>query len=385
MKIFLPIHIDGGNRGCEAITKATAEILGLPNKDVIVLSRNVQLDTQLGLDKFATLIPEVKLSFARRFQRKSIFLSSSDKWKVMEFTNQHVYVPFLSRMSQGDIMLSTGGDMMCYGDNQVISTNDWAHSKGFKTILWGCSVGENNLTPRKKETLRNFTLIYTRESLTAAVLKRQGLKNVVTFPDPAFVLKPEQCELPSIFEKNVVGLNLSNYIVGGDNLNTIFGSEVIDLIQYILSKTELNILLIPHVLWPGQDDRLIANAILKYFHSNHRIQMLDSDRLNYCQLRYVISHCRFFIGARTHAAISAYSTCVPTLALGYSIKSKGIAKDLGLPEKLILDSKNFSKGALLESFIYMLNSESQISEHLNTIVPKYINSLDGLKSLIEDL
>lgn len=382
MKIFLPIHIDGGNRGCEAITRATAEILGLPDKDVIVLSRNVQLDIQLGLNKVATLVPEVKLTFLNRLQRKLLFLSSSDKWNAMEFTNQHVYVPFLNKMSQGDVMLSTGGDMMCYGDNQVISTNNWAHSKGFKTILWGCSVGEDNLTPKKKETLANFTLIYARESLTADMLKNQGLNNVVTFPDPAFILKPELCELPSIFRNDVVGLNLSNYIVGSNNLNTSFGIEVIDLIQYILTKTDLNILLIPHVLWLGQDDRLIANAILKYFNSNPRMQILDSENLSYCQLRYVISHCRFFIGARTHAAISAYSTCVPTLALGYSIKSKGIAKDLGLSDKLILDSKNFEREELVKSFIYMLNSEAQIKEHLNCIMPNYIKRLNEVKGIV---
>lgn len=93
---------------------------------------------------------------------------------------------------------------------------------------------------------------------------------------------------------------------------------------------------------------------------------------------------RFFIGARTHAAISAYSTCVPTLALGYSIKSKGIVKDLGLPEELILDSKNFHEGDLLKSFIYMLNSESQIREHLTSVMPEYIGRLDKVVNVVKN-
>lgn len=382
MKVFLPIHLDSGNRGCEAITRATAEMLGLPSEDFIALSRDVQLDTRLQLDKIATLVPEKKFPLIRRFQRKFLYMFSTDKWKAMELTCQHSYIPFLNQMSQEDVMVSTGGDMMCYEDNQVIYTNNWAHARGIKTVLWGCSIGENNLTPKKKETLCNFSLIYARESLTADMLKKQGISNVVTFPDPAFVLKPEQCELPSVFAGEVVGLNFSNYIVGSDNLDTKFGAEVVELIQYILSETKLNILLIPHVFWRGQDDRLIANVILQHFNSNHRIQVLDSDRLNYCQLRYVISRCRFFVGARTHAAISAYSTCVPTLALGYSIKSKGIAKDLGLSEKLILDSKSFQKGDLLKSFVYMQNTEEQIKAHLNSIMPEYINRLGGVKNLI---
>ncbi|MBO5622010.1 MAG: polysaccharide pyruvyl transferase family protein, partial [Butyrivibrio sp.] len=36
----------------------------------------------------------------------------------------------------------------------------------------------------------------------------------------------------------------------------------------------------------------------------------------------------FFVGARTHSTIAAYSSNVPTLVIGYSVKSRGIATDL---------------------------------------------------------
>ena len=54
------------------------------------------------------------------------------------------------------------------------------------------------------------------------------------------------------------------------------------------------------------------------------------------QYKGYIARMRFFIGARTHATIAAYSNCVPTLVLGYSVKSKGIAKDLFGEEKLVI-------------------------------------------------
>lgn len=52
-----------------------------------------------------------------------------------------------------------------------------------------------------------------------------------------------------------------------------------------------------------------------------------------------------FIAARTHADISAYSMCMPTFALGYTVKSVGIAKDLGLFEGSVTDdlSKIFAE------------------------------------------
>ena len=37
MKIYFPIHLDGGNRGCEAIAKGTAVILGKPRWRYVVL------------------------------------------------------------------------------------------------------------------------------------------------------------------------------------------------------------------------------------------------------------------------------------------------------------------------------------------------------------
>ena len=46
------------------------------------------------------------------------------------------------------------------------------------------------------------------------------------------------------------------------------------------------------------------------------------------ELKGYISKCSFFVGARTHSTIAAYSSGVPTLVIGYSVKSRGIATDL---------------------------------------------------------
>lgn len=194
-------------------------------------------------------------------------------------------------------------------------------------------------------------------------------------------MKPQKCFLPPCFEKDVIGLNLSNFVVNSDDLSTGFGAEVNKLINYILNHTNLNILLIPHVLWKDQDDREISNVILRKYNSS-RISVLNSDTLNYCELRYVISKCRFFIGARTHAVISAYSTYVPTIALGYSIKSKGIAKDLELNECLVINSKQVKENAVLSSFKYLSQNEERIRRHLEKMIPDYIGKLHGIVEML---
>ena len=269
--------------------------------------------------------------------------------------------------------------MMCYVDNEVNLTNNYLHDKGVKTILWGCSMGPENLTPDKEKTLRKFSLIYARESLSFDFFRSLNLKNVCLYPDPAFVLEPEECALPQCFSTHkVVGLNLSNYVLGDFSLDTCFGREVILLMNYILKETDLHILLIPHVIWSGQDDRVVANVVVQRYSASNRVSMLDIDSLNYCQIRYVISHCQYFIGGRTHAVISAYSTCIPTLAIGYSIKSKGIAKDLGLQEYLVVDSKTVEEGVLLRTFMRMVSESSAIQAHLHSVIPNYRKKTFGI-------
>lgn len=80
---------------------------------------------------------------------------------------------------------------------------------------------------------------------------------------------------------------------------------------------------------------------------------------------------RFFIGARTHATIAAYSNFVPTMVLGYSIKSKGIAKDIFGTERLVLNLDEISDKKLLQSrFDEMLRDEIEIKKLLEGKIPE---------------
>ena len=356
MRYFFPIHLNGNNRGCEGIAKGTAQILAVSKEHMLGLCTNVDLDKRLHIDDFVTLQKQRKMGLLFRafFKIYSLLLScfKVDSFIIKQPLYKYSYNPFLKQMREGDVLVSTGGDMMCYHDNEVIFTNNQAKKLGVKTILWGCSMGKENLTERKLETLKKFDLVYARESLSFDFFKSLGLKNVVCNPDPAFVLKKEEIDAPDCFQKGkVIGINLSNYTVGAFSLNTPFGNEVRELLNYIFNKTDYHVLLIPHVLWDEQDDRVISKSVAEeYAHYSGRISILDSEKLNYLQIRYIISLCHLFIGGRTHAVISAYSTCVPTIALGYSIKSRGIAKDLGL-EEFVVDCKNIrGKRTLLEIF-----------------------------------
>lgn len=387
MKYFFPVHIDGDNRGCEAIAKGTAILLNENKENLHGLCRNTPLDTKLGVDKYVTLEKYKKIPFLYRVYNSLVYRLHLP-FRQISFCPQ---LEFVKSIPENGIMVSTGGDMMCYGNNYVITTNNYVHAKGIKSILWGCSMGPENLTPEKQETLHNFSLIYARESLSYDFFKSLGLKNVCLFPDPAFILEPEICELPECFAKgDVVGINISNYVLGDFSLDTPFGKEVVKMLEYIVKETTFQVLLVPHVLWDfsgdRQDDRQTASVIMEKYGNTKRFSVLDTDNLNYCQIRYIISKCKMFVGGRTHAVISAYSTCVPAIALGYSIKSRGIAKDLGLSENLVVDSKHIHhEGYLVESFRYLNDNEPVIRKQLCEIMPEYRQRTYGIRDCIKNI
>lgn len=388
MKYYFPIHLDGGNRGCEGIAKGTAMILGEPKENLLGLCKDVELDQRLGVGKYVTLVPTKKITRAHRLF--NFIVRVLNKFHVKrEFNLFDQNRLFLEEMKNEDIMISTGGDMMCYGDNTPsITSNELTVKFGNRTILWGCSMGPNNLSPIKRDTLDKFSLIYARESLSYEFFKSLGLNNVVLFPDPAFVLPPQKVTLPRCFEnQDVIGLNLSNFTVGDDSLNTLFGLEIKKFIDYIITQTKKHILLIPHVFWKGQDDRIIAKTVMELYKDfSDRLSYLDGNRYNYQELRYIISNCYCFIGGRTHATISAYATCVPAIALGYSIKSKGIAKDLGLDDILVIDCVDrIKQDGLIDSYNYLSANHSKIKNHLMSIMPSYSQKPYCIKEYLSNL
>ena len=109
---------------------------------------------------------------------------------------------------------------------------------------------------------------------------------------------------------------------------------------------------------------------------------------NCMELKGYIARCNMFIGARTHSTIAAYSSCIPTLVVGYSVKALGIAKDLfGTTENYVVPTQGLKTGnELLEAFIWLDENKSQVRMHLEEIMPQYTASSflvnDMIKSII---
>ena len=229
------------------------------------------------------------------------------------------YMEAFSNIKKGDIALSIGGDNYCYADvNKYVMLHDMLKKRGAKTVLWGCSVEpEVAARPEIAADLARYDLITARETITYEAL-RQINPNTILVTDPAFQLDMKGTTLPENFVVgNTVGINLSPMAMENENVPGITWENYKALVEYILNETDMNIALVPHVVWPDGDDRGPLKKLYDAYSGSNRVCMIEDRSCE--ELKDVISKCRFFVGARTHSTIAAYSTGVPTLVLGYRV------------------------------------------------------------------
>lgn len=143
-----------------------------------------------------------------------------------------------------------------------------------------------------------------------------------------------------------------------------------------MEKTQYKIALIPHVVWETNDDRIPLDILYQKYKHTDRVIMVDD---NNCQKqKYIISKCKFFVGARTHSTIAAYSTCIPTLVVGYSTKAKGIAKDLfGTYDNYVIPvQKLIDANTLKYAFQWLMEHETDIKNQLENKMDTYFQLKD---------
>lgn len=375
-KVFLCGNTGSINRGCEAIVRSTVKVLGARSGDVFLATFSPEQDMSVARDIGINLIPYAKYpTSVHRYLYaliRKIFKKSVAGQSVIQ---NHLF----SRIGKEDICLNIGGDTYCYGRPiPSIALNNFTKKNSITNILWCCSIEKEIIKDEILKDLKNYKYVFAREKLTYDALIDSGIdKNrVIKVCDPAFFLDFAKVDLPKGFVKgNTVGINVSEMIV---NEKSPFAYQnVIALIKYILESTDMSVCLIPHVysIKNNTNDYPILQKIYSEI-NNERVSIVDKE-YNCEQLKYIISNCRFFVGARTHATIAAYSTAVPTLVIGYSVKSKGIATDLfGTYDGYVIPYTELTeKNELVKAFKGIVEKESEIRTRLHSFLPEYKKQL----------
>lgn len=382
-KVALYAHAGSGNHGCEALANTICKLVKRP---VRLVTNSVAEDEKYSLKGMCEIVPEQNVANNKlvhiayygwrmitkdresflRYRFKNIIGKNSCKWNI-----------------------SIGGDNYCYDImiKDLILANSMLNRNGGKTILLGCSI-EPELLDREDivKDMKQYSAIFARESITYEALKKAGIENLYLYPDSAFTLDTKKLPLPSGFQEgNTVGINISPMIVENEKEAGITMKNYRALIQYILDNTDMSVALIPHVVWERNNDRKTIEQLYQYFKEEKRVVKIEDHSCE--ELKGYIARCRFFIGARTHATIAAYSSQVPTLVVGYSVKAKGIAKDLfGTFENYVIPVQCLEEeGQLLSAFQWMYDREESLKAELAQIMPGYVKKAEEAGEKLQEI
>lgn len=386
------------NSGCEALLRGISTIVREAQPDAVFLAPSINQDKD---QKKLAEPDEMGICFIPTYRIPFYFRVWIRLHKTVP-SLRRVWIPIPGipndvrqglRDTTAGIM--TGGDVLSldYEVPSLIKFVGQAESymaDKHPLYLWAASVGpfesQPDLERYMKQHLAKYSGISVRETSSRDYLERLGLRNVKLVADPAFTMMPEPWDistiLPSELGEGILGFNVSPLIKGFRNNDSHvleMENAVLDFFQDVIKRTGLSIVLIPHVdSIDGSErnsdfhymQRLINRVSLPSGTVAARISLAPRG-MNAVQVKYLISQCRFFIGARTHATIAAWSTHVPTVSIAYSVKATGLNTDLFGDLRYVIRTPELSRIALWESLERMRAEEHEIKALLEQRIPEW--------------
>jgi colanic acid/amylovoran biosynthesis protein len=394
-RFYLAGQNNFGNRGCEALVRSTIELLKAEfgEVEVMVPSYRPDLDSRQW--------PEAQRSGCR-FVRADPYPDKFRTWgrgsRVLPFL-KHFYLPdyeipkdVLSDVASCDALLLIGGDNITldYGIESLlwhIRFAQHAQRLGKKVMIWGASVGpftsELVVERLAADFLRSVDCITVRETISLKYLHAIGVaKNVRLVTDSAFVMTPQPVDMSTFWPtrngKTIVGFNMSPLIQKfrpKGEARQVLQREVAEFLKETTQQDSVSIVLLPHVdpldgRSENSDSHYMREILEMTGNCNGSVSMVPST-LNAAQLKYILSQCTYFIGARTHATIGALSCMVPTISVAYSTKAKGLNRDLFGNEDLVLETSQVSKSSLKHYYYRLTEKREEIVATLTLRIPEW--------------
>lgn len=392
------------NRGSEAITRGTVRILReyFDSPRFLAVSHykteeqfQKQCSSETDVD-----ITHLKMCMPKRFESLWFLTKFSDV--LYPKARKHIiYKDLKPHLDSARAVLAVGGDnySLDYGVPKICTDlDDLALNRGKPMVIWCASVGPFNKKPDYERYMLNHLRkvhILARETETIAYLAKNGLtENVYRVADPAFVMEPEEPDIEKYgldIEPGAVGINLSplmaRFVCGGDIEK--WTALAADIVAKIAQLTRQKIYLIPHVMAKASNnDYLFLKKVRSLITKKKDRVVLIPPTLNAPQTKWIISKMAIFTGARTHSTIAALSSYVPTLSLAYSIKAKGVNKDIYDCLDYCIGPDELSPEAVADKMKYLLSESDSVKKHLESRIPQIkglaISAGDILKKILNE-
>jgi len=350
-KLLLYGHGGAYNHGAEAILRASLPVFREAGVPILLSTHFPEQDREFGLDRLVDRLIPADLSHAAEER-------TADSFEEKERAASEIYREALAEIDEDTVCIGVGGDNYCYPNwHRQSIFHHTAKARGGRSVLWGCSVQPELIDQRMEAVLRGHDRIFARESLTFNILQEHGINQVTLAPDPAFRLPAGPVDLPENFRGSAAAVNLSPLML---RKSPALMEDFAQTARFLLEKVD-TLLLLPHVTMSVDNDQEALDSLAARLPAEEQSRICRvPDNLNAAQRKYLISRCELLVCCRTHASIAGYSTGVPTLVVGYSVKSRGIGHDLGM-DRWVLPMEESGKLPYLAAVLWEQREHIRLS------------------------
>tara|TARA_R100000005_G_C5004139_1_gene213196 strand:- start:25498 stop:26814 length:1317 start_codon:yes stop_codon:yes gene_type:complete len=192
----------------------------------------------------------------------------------------------------------------------------------------------------------------------------------------------------------VVGLNVSGLIYNDPQAATSqygFKADYKEIIHgfsnWLLAETGARLVLIPHVmshpLYTESDFAACEKVAASLPDEYQERVFVSPNSLDQNQVKWLISKMDWFCGTRMHSTIAALSRGVPTAAIAYSDKTKGVFETCEQGNE-VFDPRVLETQAVVEGLIGSLLHRGKVEDELTAALPKTIGRADDQLRMIAD-
>lgn len=366
------------NYGCEAIVRGTIEFIrkNYNNPQITYYSRNYKDDLSLAKELEIQIVS---------IERKYTFFKKCIS-KLIDFSELPI-IPFLKDefkliIENSDIVFSIGGDIYTIPKylrerkhyryvNYLVEFGEYALKYDVKIIIYGASIGPFGEYKKAKnyylEHFKKVEKIICREIETKQYLNDNGInKNVILLPDPAYLVQDT-----NIMDKTprYIGINLSALSlqeVYGKSIENIT-SRVSLMIEKIYLRTNIPILLIPHVISPHtpiDNDFKFLEKIYYNIKDELKPYIKVVKPISFIDTKNYLKECKIVVAARMHCAVNAITVGTPAIFIAYSQKAIGMSNFVYGKKEWCISINDMDKD-LADMIIKLLNKEEIVRKFIN--------------------
>ncbi|WP_282038257.1 polysaccharide pyruvyl transferase family protein [Saccharicrinis aurantiacus] len=371
-----------GNRGVGALSFSTLYLLEeireskKLNINYFLINNNYTKESDIiNIGKQSIKITNISmLNFYKPKDLIKCILIKKHRRSFKAYRNMDIFM----NMGEGDSFSDIYGKVRF---NSINHQNKMARLLRKKYILLPQTIGPYKDPKIKNEAIKSIEaacLAFPRDKRSSAFVKENSnQKNSIEAVDVAFFMPFNNQYKKSDTIK--VGLNISGLLWNGGytknnqfNLSANYKELTTSIIKHFNNIENVELHIVPHVVVPYraiENDYSVSLDIINEYKSD-RIKLAPFF-MDPIQAKEYISSFDFFLGARMHATIAAFSSNVPVFPLAYSRKFNGLFEDTlnySSMGDMVNDSNEIIISKMKKAYSDRDNLRKIIDERLNSVV-----------------